>query len=105
MRDTFSRGGVLPLVALCLAALLGFAGLSVDVGFLEYKQQAQQSATDAAAIGAAQQLTMKGCNGSASATTVADTDALNNGYGNGGNVRVTVNNPPLSGPYAGNDCA
>ncbi len=108
MRNTFSRGGVLPLVALCLAALLGFAGLSVDVGFLEYKQQAQQSATDAAAMGAAQQLVMKGCNGSASATTVADTDALSNAYGNGGNggnVAVSVHNPPLSGPYAGNNCA
>ncbi len=105
MRNTFSRGGVLPLVALCLAALLGFAGLSVDVGYLEYKQQAQQSATDAAAIGAAQQLTMKGCNGSSSATTVADTDALSNAYGNGGNVAVSVHNPPTSGPYVGNNCA
>jgi len=95
----------MPLVALCLAALLGFAGLSVDVGFLEYKQQAQQSATDAAAIGAAQQLASKGCNNQSSATTAADTDATSNGYTNGGNVTVTVNNPPTSGPYLNNTCA
>ena len=53
------RGQVLPLFALCLAALLGFAGLGVDVGYLEYWQNSQQAATDAAAIGAAQQRSPK----------------------------------------------
>ncbi len=105
MRNTFSRGGALPLVALCLAALLGFAGLSVDVGFLEYKQQAQQSATDAAAMGAAQQLVSKGCGIQSSANTAADTDATGNGYTSGGNVVVTVHTPPSTGPYAGDNCA
>ena len=39
------RGAVLPLVAICLAVLMGFAGMAIDVGFLEYKEQVQQAAT------------------------------------------------------------
>ena len=102
---TGSRGAALPLVAILLAALMGFAGLAVDVGFLEYQQQLQQGATDAAAIGGAQQLLYSQCPNSSTATAAADLDALNDGFGSGGNRTVTVSNPPSSGPYAGNPCA
>jgi uncharacterized membrane protein len=100
------RGQVLPLFALCLAALMGFAGLGVDVGYLEYWQNAQQAATDAAAIGAAQQLLSKGCGSQSSAVAAADFDAANNGFATSNpNITVTVNDPPASGPYANNSCA
>ncbi len=100
-----SAGFILPLVALCLAVMMGFAGIAVDVGFLEYRDQVQTSATDSAAVGASQELASQNCANPSAATTVADTDAANNGFVNGGNVTITVHNPPLTGPYAGNDCA
>jgi hypothetical protein len=95
----------LPLVAICLAVLMGFAGMAVDVGFLEYQQRLAQNAADAAAIGGAQQLAYSSCTNSTAATTAAGTDAASNGFSTGGNVTVTVNNPPASGPYASNNCA
>lgn len=85
-------------------ALLGFGGIGVDVGYWESRQQAQQSATDAAAMGAAQQLLHAGCPNSSAATNAADTDAASNGFSTG-NVTVTVQNPPSSGPFASNSCA
>lgn len=108
---SFERGQVLPLVALSLAVLMGFGGIAVDVGYLEYQQRQQQSAADAAAIGGAQQLVYSGCNNQTVAQTAGQNDAATNGYTNGATapggstVSVQVQNPPQSGPYAGNDCA
>jgi hypothetical protein len=103
------RGQVLPLVAICLAVLMGFAAMAIDVGFLEYRQRQQQNATDAAAIGGAQALGYVGCvNQSSVAQTAGNGDAASNGFANGGNggtISVQINNPPASGPYAGNTCA
>lgn len=99
---------ILPLVAISLAVLMGFAGVAVDAGYLNYRQQAQQNATDAAAIGGAQALVRSGCPNSAVATTAANNDAGGNGFSNGGNgatTTVTVSNPPLSGAYSSNSCA
>ncbi len=106
MRYRKESGQVLPLIGICLAVIIGFAGMSVDVGYLEYHQRAQQSAADAAAVGGAQQLLYSNCTNSSAATTAADNDAASNGFTNGvNNVTVTVNDPPSSGPYAGNACA
>jgi hypothetical protein len=99
-------GHVLPLVALCLTVLTGFAGVGVDVGYFEYRQQAQQLATDAAAIGGAQALVRSGCNDPSVAETAAETDSANDGFTNGSNnVSITVDNPPPSGPYSSDNCA
>lgn len=104
-------GQVLPLIALSLAALMGFAGMAVDNGYWQYTLRQQQSATDSAAIGAAQSLDAAGCPSQSTAQSAALADAASNGYANGGKaagggaVTVTVQNPPASGPYAGNNCA
>jgi Putative Flp pilus-assembly TadE/G-like len=84
---------------------MGFAGLAIDVGVAEYQQRQQQNATDAAAIGAAQQLIYSGCNNPTVAQTAAANDATTNGYTNGGNISVLAHNPPASGAYASNTCA
>ncbi len=84
---------------------MGFAGLAVDVGYLEYWQQQQQTVTDAAAVGGAQQLARSSCSGSTAAETAAQNDATSNGFPTGGNVLVTPVTPPSSGPYVGNACA
>jgi hypothetical protein len=97
-------GTVLPLVGLCIAMLMGFGGLAVDVGYWEYQQREQQNATDAAALGAAQQLAYAGCPNPQAAGTAALGDAAKAGFANGGNVAVTVQNPP-PGIFASNDCA
>lgn len=100
-------GHVLPLIAICLAVLMGFGGMGVDVGYWEYNQREQQNAADAAAIGGAQQLIYDGCGDKTDATTAADADSSDNGFTNNSNgVTVIVQNPPPSGnPFAGNNCA
>ena len=105
MRNKRESGQILPLVGLTLASLMGFGGVAVDVGYWEYSQQAQQNATDAAAIGGAQQLVKSNCTGGSGAKSAAVADAASNGFINAGNVAVTANSPPQSGPYAGNSCA
>lgn len=106
MRGRREAGQVLPLIALSLAVLMGFAGVGVDIGYWQYQQHEQQSATDAAALGAAQQLIYAGCGNASAAQTAAYTDSASNGFTNGTNgITVTVTNPPSSGPYAGNTCA
>jgi Putative Flp pilus-assembly TadE/G-like len=105
-RGSGQRGSVMPLVAICLAALMGFAGLGVDVGYWEYQQRQQQSAADAAALAGAQQLNYSACVSSSAAQTAAKTDSSRNGFTDGSNsVAVTVNTPPTSGPFSGNSCA
>jgi len=104
-RNLGQRGAILPLVAICLAVLMGFAGMAVDVGYLQYQQRQQQNATDAAAIGGAQTLAFSNCGNSGAATTAAQSDSASNGFANAGNVTVMVQNPPLSGPLANNNCA
>ncbi len=73
----------------------------------EYRQQAQQSATDAAAIGGARRARSKpDCTGtSTSRRAAALADAASNGFPNGGNVTVIGGHPPSSGPFSSNHCA
>lgn len=104
-RGIGQRGAVMPLVAICLAVLMGFAGMAVDVGFMEYKQQVQQSATDSAAIGAAEASYEQGCQSASFAQNAAISDATLNGFTTGGNVTVSATADPATGPYAGNPCA
>lgn len=99
-------GHVLPLIAVCLAVLMGFGGMGVDVGYWEYNQREQQNAADAAAIGGAQQLIYDGCGDQTDATTAAKADSADGGFTDGSNgVSVNVQNPPTSGPFSGNNCA
>ena len=61
LKRNAEAGHALPLVALALAALMGFGGMAADVGYWRYQERQQQSATDAAAIGGAQQLLRSTC--------------------------------------------
>lgn len=92
------RGQALPLVAVCLVVLFGFAALAVDVGAEQYRQRAQQTATDAAAIAGASELEYSSLN--SDITTAAQADATTNGFTNGNGTTVTVNYPPATGYYA-----
>jgi hypothetical protein len=96
------RGAILPLMAICLAVLMGFAGLAVDIGYLEYQQENQQAATDAAAMGAAQRAFTDNCGNASDAVSAAYSDAALNGYAS---AYVQATGPPSSGPYINDKCA
>jgi len=93
-------------MAICLAVLMGFAGFAVDLGYIQYQQRQQQSATDAAAIAGAQALiSNNACPDQTAAQTAAANDSASNGFTNAGNVKVTAINPPASGPFSTDNCA
>jgi Flp pilus assembly protein TadG len=92
------HGQVLALVTMSMVILLGFLALAVDVGTLWSERRQMQTATDAAAVAAAVAL-REGDD----VTTAGRSAASHNSFTNGSSsVSVTINNPPASGPYAGN---
>jgi hypothetical protein len=97
------RGQLLPIFALSLTLVMGAAALAVDVGYWRYEQRLEQTAADSAAIAGAGELNFPTAN---DVVAAARADATTNGYTDGANnATVTVNNPPASGPYAGNASA
>jgi Putative Flp pilus-assembly TadE/G-like len=70
------RGQVMPLVAVAALLLVAVAGLAVDVGYHQYRQRVQQTATDSAAIAAGQELLY----GSGAAVAAGQHDASVNGF-------------------------
>ena len=96
-------------MAISMAVLAGFAALAIDVGNLWTTKRLMQTAADAAAVAAADAIHQGAGVGSSAVTSAAESAATQNGFTNGsGNARssnavsVVVNNPPLSGPDAGN---
>jgi Flp pilus assembly protein TadG len=90
-------GQTLVLAALCMALLLGFLALAVDVGLLFHARRVMQTAADSGAIAGAEEITY------GDVTAAAQADAALNGVSNGvQGATVIVNQPPANGPYAGN---
>lgn len=93
-----ASGGVLVYFGLMLPVLLGVSGLAVDAGLWYANKRVVQSMADAAALGGALEIKRMG-----DLTTLAPAAteyAAENGYNSGEDV-LTINSPPLSGPYAG----
>lgn len=105
------RGTVVVVAAVSMVTLLSFVALSLDGGLLLDKRRQAQSASDAAALAGAGDLyerwfslapSLRGSdpNGTARAAALAAAEA--HGYKNGvSGCTVTVNIPPLSGPFVG----
>ena len=94
------RKDILPLAAIVALTLVAFMGLAFDASYLYFEKRRVQTAADAGAIGGAQEL-LRGTPGNV--TTAARKDAALNRFTHGSDgVDVTVNNPPTSGPRAGN---
>ncbi len=89
-----TAGQLIVLAAAALPVIIGFAGLSVDVGMIMWRRTDQQKAADAAALAAAEEFLLSGPGGSWSSvgTTYADT----NGYGSSDGATVQVNRPPTT---------
>jgi putative Flp pilus-assembly TadE/G-like protein len=112
MKRNNESGQALVFTAVAMVALLGFAGLGIDMGMLRYQKRLQQTAADAAAIAGANNLAFPVSGG---VTPGAQNAAIANGFtdnsggttctnspGTVGCVTITVNNPPLSGPHVSN---
>ncbi len=101
------RGTVVVSVAVSLVAIVGIVALSLDGGMLMDKRRQANCAADAAALAAAGDLyynwwANKGADPSGTARASAKATAAANGYADGtAGCTVTVNIPPLSGPFAG----
>ena len=93
------RHGIIAIATgLTLTALVGFAGLAVDVGAWHVTQRRMQDAADDAAFSAA-------VAAHAGGTPIASAKGItaSAGFIDGQNgVTVVVNNPPTQGRYAGN---
>jgi hypothetical protein len=86
VRKTRQSGQALVAVAFGLVALLGAAGLAVDIGYLRYQKRLEQSAADSAALAGATEKAFGG-----NFDTAAKTDSGSNGFTDGANnVNVTV---------------
>ena len=99
------KGTVVVAVAISLVALFGILALSVDSGLLMDKRRQVHCTADAAALAAASDMyarwwTNKGLDPGGTARASALATAAANGYTNGvDGCTITVNIPPLSGPF------
>ena len=91
------RGAVLAILALMIPVLLGALGLVIDNGYLYSVRRDMQSAADAAAVSAAQEIRR----GNTKYKDVAVQDAARNGFSVQTDVSVSVNVPPTAGTFAG----
>jgi hypothetical protein len=96
------RGAVAVIGAVMMVGLFAFAGLAVDVGYLQMMRLRAQAAADAAAEAALFELK----DGNTDLSSAGQHDAALNGFTNGQNsTTVTINNPPTLGSYAGSSNA
>ena len=97
------KGSALVLTAFMMVVLTGFMGLALDVGSLYHHRRVMQTAADAGAIGGGAEVHR---GQTAFITTSALAATAENGYADSTNgVTVTVNRPPLTGPYAADPAA
>jgi Flp pilus assembly protein TadG len=96
------KGQVLVFTTLLLPVLIVFIGLAIDGGNLWELKRRMQTAADGAALAGA---VNKRSGGDITAiTNAARADAGTNRFQHGtASIDVTVNTPPTTGPYAGND--
>jgi Putative Flp pilus-assembly TadE/G-like len=99
-RSRMRQGQIIVLTVLVFPVLLGFMGLSLDMGYIYHVKRRMQTAADAGALGASKELWRSN---NSLVTNQAKNDTKLNGFTDGASgVTVTVNNPPGSGPDAGN---
>lgn len=92
-------GGVMVYTAFALPVLLGVTGLSVDVSIWYMDKRISQAAADGAALGGA--LSIHRLGDDSGLTAAATEGATANGYSSSDGDVLIINNPPTSGPYAG----
>src|SRR5580692_3004912 len=97
-RNSRERGSVAVIAAVSMIGLLGFTGMAIDVGYLQWTRVRVQDAADAAAMAAL----IEAENNTGNQSTAGQNNAALNGFTNGSNgVTVTINQPPKQGSLAG----
>src|SRR4029079_4851358 len=97
-RRRVANGQALVIFALFSLVLLGALALAVDAGMLLAERRQDQSAADAAALAAGRAaVDIK------SAAEVLATGQLYGAWNSRPGSTITINRPPTSGPYAGNN--
>ena len=96
------RGSVTLVAAVSMVGLLGFTGMAIDVGYLQWTQVGIQVADDGAALAGVIELD----NGNTVLSTAGQNAAAMNGFTNGVNgATVTLHSPPLQGTMQGDSNA
>jgi hypothetical protein len=110
MRYKSEAGQAVIFTAIAMVALMGFAGLAVDMGVMRYEKRTQQSAADGAAIAGADEIRYGGGAGiDSAALNAASANAFTDNNGGAactdsstvGCIGVVVNHPPVTGPHTG----
>src|SRR5690606_38679405 len=97
-RAAKQKGFIAVTFAVMATVLVGFAGMAVDTGYMQWNKRRVQLAADAAAMGALRELE-KNAQGDV-LVTAGRNDASLNGFTNGVNqTTVEIHNPPISGAY------
>lgn len=93
-----SAGGqVMVLICVSLIAIMGMIAVVTDFSFMQHQRNMMQTAADSAAMAGAEELNY------GDQVVAGKADAATNGYTDGANsVTVAINNPPSTGPNAGN---
>jgi hypothetical protein len=101
-RGNREAGYSLPLAALGMTVLLGVCGVALDFGYFYSHRREMQLAADAGAMAGAHE--RKRGKDTHKINTAAQGSATANGFAHGqSGTTVTVNNPPASGFFAGDD--
>ena len=98
------RGQALIMIAFAAIGLFAFTALAIDGGAAFSKDRQAQNAADAAALAGALALTRAAdaAAGHTAALAAADASTKNNSFNNDGTTNtVSIYNPPMDGPYAG----
>src|SRR5437764_14540006 len=72
MKRKNQSGQALAFTCVALVAVLGFAGLGIDMGMLRHQRRLQQTAADAAALAGASNLTYGGVQAGGGAASAAN---------------------------------
>jgi hypothetical protein len=97
------RGAVAMVIGLSLIVIIGMAALGSEIVYVLLKHREMQSAADSSALSGATALTAGyPTDFRLQARSVASVGGFTDGVAG---TAVTVNNPPLSGPYAGSSSA
>lgn len=97
-RTSKQKGAMVALLAIALPVLLGGVGMVIDTGSLYDLRRRVQSAADAAAVAAAQEVRLQN---TANVASSARYDASENGFADGETTSVAVHRPPTRGHYKG----
>lgn len=94
-KHAHERGQTLPIIAVAALLLTAMAGFAADVGYHQYQQRIQQTATDSAALAAAAERNLGNWQ------TAGQNDATKNGFtaGTGATTSVSIGTPQPSDPY------